>query len=129
TDLPAGTVVLTSGLGLVYPRGIPVGRVTELAEEDAGWRRSYWLEPMVEPGSVTHVLVATDLRHLPRDVSETWPADSILSGPELHALEESRRDSLALMMDSVAKLRARLRELAPPSDTSGASPPGGGRRP
>lgn len=131
TSLERGTLVLTSGLGGVYPRGIPVGRVTELAEEDAGWLKSYWLEPMVDPGSVTHVLVATDLRHLPRDVSEAWPADSVLTQGELQALEESRLDSLGTLRDSVAVLLRRLQELAPPTDSSqgGAPPTGGGRRP
>ena len=56
--VPEGTVVLTSGLGGVFPRGIPLGEVTAVAEEQAQWGKSYWLRPFVEPGSVTHVLVA-----------------------------------------------------------------------
>lgn len=58
TDLVDGTSIVTSGRGGVYPRGIPVGTVDSLAEEEAGWRKSYWIRPAVEVGSVTHVLVA-----------------------------------------------------------------------
>lgn len=57
TVLPEGTLILTSGLGGVYPRGIPIGWIRGVESEEAGWRRSYWVEPAVSPGSVTHVLV------------------------------------------------------------------------
>lgn len=52
-----GTLIVTSGLGGMYPRGIPIGRVHSEAEAEAGWRRSYWLLPAVAPGSVTHAQV------------------------------------------------------------------------
>ena len=69
-------LVITSGLG-GFPRGIPIGRVNGVADEEGSWRKSYWLEPMVETGSATHVLVltagATD------DVSAIWPTDSLLT--------------------------------------------------
>jgi rod shape-determining protein MreC len=57
TDIEIGTPVVTSGVGAVYPRGIPLGIVGELAETDAGWARSYFLEPAARPGAETHVLV------------------------------------------------------------------------
>ena len=53
----AGTVVMTSGLGGVYPRGIPVGRVAGVRSEQLGWERIYRLTPMANPGHVSHVLV------------------------------------------------------------------------
>ena len=56
-ELAPGTVLVTSALGGVYPRGIPIGTVMEEAESRAGWRRSYWLRPFVSPGEATHVLV------------------------------------------------------------------------
>jgi rod shape-determining protein MreC len=59
TPLEEGTTVVTSGLGTVYPRGVRVGTILSLAEAEAGWRRAYWIEPAVRPGSVTHVLVIT----------------------------------------------------------------------
>jgi rod shape-determining protein MreC len=58
--LPPGTLVVTSGLGGVYPRGIPIGEVLELAEQEGRYRKAYWLRPVAERGSVTHVLVVVD---------------------------------------------------------------------
>jgi rod shape-determining protein MreC len=56
-NLEPGTLIVTSGLGGVYPRGIPIGEVVELAEQENRWRKAYWLRPVAEVGSVTHVLV------------------------------------------------------------------------
>ena len=70
-----GTLVVTSGLGGVYPRGIPIGRIAGLAQTEGDWRKSYYLEPVVLPGSATHVLVLTDSAGV--DVSAVWAQDSI----------------------------------------------------
>jgi rod shape-determining protein MreC len=64
--VPFGTVILTSGLGGVLPRGIPVGTVIGVAGETE-WERTYLVRPAVPPGAVTHVMVlvesdADDLR-------------------------------------------------------------------
>lgn len=56
-ELTEGTAVVTSGRGGLYPRGIPVGTIDGQAQVDEGWRRSYWVRPVVDAGSVTHVLV------------------------------------------------------------------------
>lgn len=56
-SLPAGTPVVTSGLGGVFPRGIPVGTVQGMLSESAGWERTYLLRPAAHPAQVTHVLV------------------------------------------------------------------------
>ncbi len=52
-----GTEVVTSGLGGIFPRGVPIGVIDGVAEVQGTWRKSYWLRPKVIPGSVTHVLV------------------------------------------------------------------------
>ena len=57
SDIPAGTEIVASGRGGFYPRGIRVGVVDTVAEADAGWRKSYWIQPAVIPASVTHALV------------------------------------------------------------------------
>lgn len=56
-DIPIGTAVFTSGLGGVYPRGIPVGYIRSVIEEQEGWSRSFLLEPAVHPAAVSHVLI------------------------------------------------------------------------
>jgi len=55
--LDSGTLIVTSGLGGVFPRGIPIGEVLDRHQDEGRWRSEYWLRPVVEPGSVTHVLV------------------------------------------------------------------------
>ena len=51
------TLITTSGLGGVFPRGIPIGTVEEVAEEEGRWRKAYWLRPAVGTGVAHHVLV------------------------------------------------------------------------
>lgn len=108
-DVADGTPVLTSGLGGVFPRGIPIGRIDGVAEVQGRWLKSYWLRPMVQPGSVTHVLVAVG-RSTPEDVNRGWPADSILTREEAIRGQRARDDSVAALTDSVRLLRSRLEE-------------------
>ena len=56
-ELEPGVTLVTSGLGGVYPRGIPIGVVIEESSAQEGWVRSYWLRPFVSPGEATHVNV------------------------------------------------------------------------
>ena len=73
-----GTPVLTSGLGGVYPRGIPIGWIDDVEDTQGQWLKSYRLRAMVEPGQVTHVLVAR--RDAGHDVTAQWSADSVQTG-------------------------------------------------
>jgi len=52
-----GTPLLTTGIAGVYPPGIPVGTVGDLAEAEAGWMKSYYVEPAVRPAEIGVVLV------------------------------------------------------------------------
>ncbi|HEU4699858.1 MAG TPA: rod shape-determining protein MreC [Gemmatimonadales bacterium] len=97
-SIPSGTVVLSSGLGGVYPKGIPVGTIVGITSEQRGWERVYRLRPAANPSAAAHVLVLTS----PRDtaVVAAFPSDSILRAV---AADSARRQAQA---DSV--LRARL---------------------
>lgn len=57
--VPMGTPVVASGLGGVYPRGVPVGTVAGVEREQMGWERVYRLDPATRPGALTHVLILT----------------------------------------------------------------------
>lgn len=77
TDIPAGTRVVTSGRGGIYPRGILIGTVVGVEQAETGWRKSYIVRPAVRPAAVTHVLVGIGTRAT--DLSRLWnvaPADS-----------------------------------------------------
>ena len=75
--VPTGTLVLTSGLGGVLPRGVPIGTVVGVAGEAEGWERTYLIRPAVHPAAVTHVMILTgpslrgDLRSLFQSSGET----------------------------------------------------------
>jgi rod shape-determining protein MreC len=88
--LDEGTLVVTSGLGGIFPRGLPIGAIEDLAEADAGWRKSYWVRPAVDPGSVIHALVGVgEGPHMPLDSLGSFPSPEELppvgegaTGPE-----------------------------------------------
>lgn len=100
----SGTVVVTSGLGGVFPRGIPIGRVTVVQDSAAEWRKSYWLEPFVEVGSVTLALVGLPGMVPQDDITAGWEGE-----PLLRAEERVRR--LGLLADSIRILRDSLAAL------------------
>src|SRR2546421_5933282 len=54
-----GTSILTSGLGGVFPRGIPLGSVVDSAAAEEGWERTYLVRPAVHPSAVSHVMILT----------------------------------------------------------------------
>jgi rod shape-determining protein MreC len=52
-----GSLVVTSGDGALFPRGIPVGKVVGEGKEPGGWQRTYYIRPLVNPAQMGHVLV------------------------------------------------------------------------
>lgn len=52
-----GTWVYSSGLGGVYPRGVPVGVVLREIGTAEGWARTYLLRPAVNPADVSAVMI------------------------------------------------------------------------
>jgi rod shape-determining protein MreC len=54
-----GVRVVASGLGGVFPRGIPIGTVMGVLREEPGWERTYLLRPASHPMSISHVIILT----------------------------------------------------------------------
>ena len=93
-SVPLGTLVLSSGLGGVFPKGVPVGTVIGTVREEAGWERVYRLRPSANPGSAAHVLVLLGPRT--GDLTGAFPSDSLLEAMRQDSLTRLRRaDSLA----------------------------------
>jgi rod shape-determining protein MreC len=114
-SVPAGTLVLSSGLGGVYPKGIPVGTVTGVVREQAGWERVYRLLPAANPGSVAHVLVLVSSAG--RNMERAFPSDSAIEAMRVDSIAKIRTaDSLAVAKarraDSLAAVRARRDSIA-----------------
>jgi rod shape-determining protein MreC len=56
-SLMPGTEIRSTGLGTVFPRGIPIGVVISDITTQGGYARSYLVRPMVMPADVTVVMV------------------------------------------------------------------------
>ncbi len=70
-ELLPGTELVTSGLGGVFPRGIPIGRISELTGAEAGWAKSYLVEPAVHPDAAREVMVPVEPGGM-SDLVELW---------------------------------------------------------
>jgi rod shape-determining protein MreC len=110
-SVPAGTLVLSSGLGGVYPKGIPVGTVTGVVREQAGWERVYRLLPAANPGAVAHVMVLVSPPGT--SMESAFPSDSALQAMRLDSIAKVRQaDSLAAAKVEAAKVAAAAKAAA-----------------
>ncbi len=57
TSIKPGTMIVSSGLGGVYPRGIPIGRVLNETKTPETWARTYLIRPAVFPADVYAVMI------------------------------------------------------------------------
>ena len=120
-SVPTGTLVLSSGLGGVYPKGIPVGTVTGIIREQAGWERVYRLLPAANPGSVPHVLVL--VANSDANLAPAFPSDSALLAARLDSIARVRQaDSLAEAARMARAARAESVAVARRDTTRRAAP-------
>lgn len=80
-SFPPGALIVTSGLGGIFPRGIPIGHLGEVEHTETGWLKSYWLDPLVDPADATHVLVMVGGSR-GEAVARAWAADSLSASPD-----------------------------------------------
>ena len=82
-QVPTGTVIVTSGLGGVFPRGIPIGIVIGPASEEKGWGRTFLVRPAIHPAELSHVMILSAPRPAGSDLRNafTIPQDSVLGEP------------------------------------------------
>jgi rod shape-determining protein MreC len=62
TPLKAGAVIYSSGLGGIYPKGIPVGVVLGEINTPETFQRTYILRPAVNPAELSAVMILTPQR-------------------------------------------------------------------
>ncbi len=99
--LDSGAVVVSSGLGTTYPRGIPIGTVIGEITTSEKWARTYLLTPSVLPAFIGPVIVLRPSRGT-RGVNTIWM--NVASA-------DSAARAIAAAGDSVARLSA-MAELA-----------------
>lgn len=59
SDVKVSDMVITSGLGGIYPKGLIVGKVTEIGEEADGLSKSCLVKPAVRLSGIEEVLIIT----------------------------------------------------------------------
>lgn len=57
SDIVAGDIVITSGLGGVFPKGVPVGQVTEVKDQDGELFKNVSIKPAVDFSKLEELLV------------------------------------------------------------------------
>lgn len=72
SEIKRGTLVVSSGLGGVYPEGIPIGTIIDTLRSD-GYARKYLLRPAVMPSDVLSVMVLQPQRAT-GGVAPVWAA-------------------------------------------------------
>jgi rod shape-determining protein MreC len=99
-SLPTGTEVRSSGLGSVFPRGIPIGIVVAELPTDEGWSRTYLVRPMVVPSDVRVVMVLLPAPDRD-DVAGVWSSPA--SADSARAGIRRAADSLAAIGRTAAR--------------------------
>jgi rod shape-determining protein MreC len=94
--LDTGTLVVSSGLGATYPRGIPVGVVIGELSTPETWARTYLLRPVVLPEAIGPVLVLKTSR-VQQGVNGVWTSV---------AAADSAARAVAMAGDSIARKAA-----------------------
>ncbi|HVZ48711.1 MAG TPA: rod shape-determining protein MreC [Gemmatimonadaceae bacterium] len=120
-QLKPGDVIVTSGLGGVYPRGIPVGTVVSELRTPDQWARSYLVRPAVPLSEAGSVLVLSRER-ADAGVPNVWAS-------AVGADSAARRVVAAI--DSIARLTGdsnTVRQRRAPMDTARARAGVPGRR-
>lgn len=56
-----GQLVMSSGLGGIFPKGLPIGEITEVTTEDYGLTKVAYIEPTADFALLDHVIVAKRL--------------------------------------------------------------------
>ncbi len=128
--LAPGTRIVTSGLGGVYPRGIPVGIVLGEIKTAEVWERTYLLRPTVTPVDLSSVMVLLPQR-VASGVARVWitgrGVDSavrsiVAAGDSLARAAMAQRDSAtAAGHDTV--VRPTRPSAAAASGTNDSAPP------
>ncbi len=72
-SLAVGTEIVSSGVGGVFPAGIPIGRVVGEVEQGSAWSRTYLVQPAVRPADLSAVMILT-IPRVAAGVDSLWPA-------------------------------------------------------
>jgi rod shape-determining protein MreC len=135
--LAPGTLIVSSGLGATFPRGIPVGTVVAELPTTEKWARTYLLRPAVAPTAISPVLLLLPPRaaagvdtvwtsigradSLTRTIAEA--GDSLARRAALAELAARRAALDSARLDSLRRLGVPAEGTARPDSAAPAVPP------
>lgn len=99
-SLMPGTEVRSSGLGSVFPRGIPVGTVLRDITASGAYARSYLVRPAVMPADVTVVMV---LLPVTANLESAWTSPAAADSLRLNVNRHADSLSAAARRDTVPR--------------------------
>ena len=99
SQLKVGTLIVSSGLGGVFPRGIPIGTVMAELKTAETWARTYLVRPVARLSDVTSVFILSPAR-VRAGIESVW---------DIGTAADSAARHIGIAADSVAK---KLRTLA-----------------
>jgi len=105
-ELKPGTMIVSSGLGNVFPRGIPIGVVLRETKTVEGWARTYLVRPIVSPDAASAAMILLPPRAA-AGVAGVWSSASGTDAAQKAIVAAG--DSI--LADSVRQVQARVAQL------------------
>jgi rod shape-determining protein MreC len=118
--LAPGTRIVSSGVGGVYPRGIPVGTVIGEVKTSEGWARTYLVQPAVKPFDVSSVLVLEPKRVV-AGMQSVWAGEDSTHRGSAAADSAAHRGGIVIPRDTVPETPADTTDSADAGPGAGAA--------
>ncbi|MEO8575645.1 MAG: rod shape-determining protein MreC [Gemmatimonadales bacterium] len=122
SQLKAGALVMSSGLGGVWPRGIPIGRVLSEISTAEGWARTYLLKPVVSPADVGAVMILRNDR-ITKGFENVWTSVAAADAAAQRIVVAGDSAAKSAALAEAAARRAALDNMR--DSTAGGQVPGG----
>jgi hypothetical protein len=119
-NLEQGDVLLTSGMGTVYPKGLVVGRVASVDRKTSGLFLSAKIAPAVDFSRLEEVFVILEQRQIPEEESFSaadeglWPASPKSGAPAKTAAAAAPKPAPPAKPEKAAKPAEKAPKAAAP---------------
>lgn len=123
STLKPGALVVSSGLGGVWPRGIPIGTVLSEISTAESWARTYLLKPVVSPADVGAVMILRNDR-VTKGFENVWSSVAAAEAAAQRIVVAGDSAAKSAALAEAAARRAALDTMMRDS-TAGGQIPGG----
>ena len=123
SQLKPGQLIVSSGLGGVWPRGIPIGTVLSEISTAEGWARTYLLKPVVSPADVGAVMILRSDR-LSKGFENVWSSVAAAEAAAQRIVVAGDSAARTAALQEAAARRAAL-DTTRRDSTAGGQVPGG----